>query len=303
MTSQPLDPVQDEYGLAVQMKRVMHWHARARRGLSVQTVHNLRKCIRRCRSLADGLMAVDPDPGWRKMKKTGKKLFKALGRLRDLHVMADWLKRLAPKKDAAAAKLRKALKKEESREKVKVRKAVTHFDRKKWRKWARILPDRAALGPDREQIFKVLALERYQEALASHRTALRQPSPEAWHQVRIDIKRFRYTVENFLPNLQKTLGPQMERVQDLLGEVHDLHVLWNALSETGRVFDKAEHQAWEELIEREQNARLEDYRKLTRGKDSLWTAWRRALPRGAEFRAARKAMEAARAAFQNTDQG
>jgi CHAD domain-containing protein len=265
MSSQPVDSNQVEYGLAAQMKLVLHWHARARRTLSIQNVHNLRKSIRRCRSLADGLMAVDPDPGWRKMKKAGKKLFKELGRLRDLQVLADGLKRLAPKKDAAAAILRKALKKEECREKEKVRKAVARFDRKKWRKWAKILPERAALGPEREQIFKVLALERYREALTSHRTAYRDPTPETWHQVRINVKRFRYTVENFLPELRKTLGPQLEKVQDLLGEVHDLHVLWIALTETGQVFDEAEHRAWEELIEREQNARLEEYRKLTRG--------------------------------------
>jgi len=303
MSSQPLASMQDEYGLAAQMKRVLIWHARAKRALSVRSVHDLRKSIRRCRSLADGLMAVDPDPRWRKMKKTGKNLFKALGRLRDLHIMADWLKRLAPREDAAAAKLRKALRKEEIREKKKVGKAVARFDRKKWRKWAKILPERAALGPERERIFKVLALDRYQEALASHRTALREPTPETWHQVRIDTKRFRYTVENFLPELRKTLGPQLEKVQDLLGDVHDLHVLWIALTETGRVFDEAEHRAWGEIIEREQEARLEEYRKLTRGKESLWTAWRNALPRGTELREARRAMKAARATFQNADQG
>ena len=47
--------------------------------------------LRRCRSLADGLMALDPDPEWKAMKKAGKGLFQRLGDLRDIHVMEEWV--------------------------------------------------------------------------------------------------------------------------------------------------------------------------------------------------------------------
>ena len=59
-------------------------------------VHDLRVSLRRCRSLADGLMALDPDPNWKAMKKAGKRLFQRLGALRDIHVMMEWVEKLAP---------------------------------------------------------------------------------------------------------------------------------------------------------------------------------------------------------------
>src|ERR1700722_13686579 len=60
-------------------------------------VHDLRVALRRCRSLADGLMALDPDPDWKAMKKAGKRLFQRLGALRDVQVMMEWVEKLHPK--------------------------------------------------------------------------------------------------------------------------------------------------------------------------------------------------------------
>jgi len=57
-------------------------------------VHDLRVALRRCRSLADGLMALDPDPEWKAMKKAGKRLFQRLGELRDIQVMEEWIEKL-----------------------------------------------------------------------------------------------------------------------------------------------------------------------------------------------------------------
>ena len=55
--------------------------------------------------------------------------------------------------------------------------------------------------------------------------ALRTEKPEPWHTLRIGVKRFRYTVESLLPELHESWGEDLKRVQDLLGEVHDLDVL------------------------------------------------------------------------------
>src|SRR4051794_33852613 len=57
-------------------------------------VHDLRVSIRRCRSLADGMIAMDPEPGWKAMKKAGKHLFQQLGALRDVQIMMEWIERL-----------------------------------------------------------------------------------------------------------------------------------------------------------------------------------------------------------------
>src|SRR5208337_4327091 len=56
----------------------------------------LRVALRRCRSLADGLIAIDPDPNWKAMKKAGKRLFQRLGDLRDVQIMMEWLEKLEP---------------------------------------------------------------------------------------------------------------------------------------------------------------------------------------------------------------
>lgn len=52
----------------------------------MDAVHDLRVAIRRCRSVAAAMEEVDPDPAWPVMRKTARKLFRALGALRDAQV-------------------------------------------------------------------------------------------------------------------------------------------------------------------------------------------------------------------------
>ena len=90
-------------GLRAWMERVLVECDRAAAGFDVDAVHDLRVALRRCRSLADGLMAIDPDSSWKDMKKAGRKLFQALGELRDMQVMAEWIEKLGDASDSAAA--------------------------------------------------------------------------------------------------------------------------------------------------------------------------------------------------------
>src|SRR5215469_17374218 len=80
-----------------------HWMLRVLRecdnvaaDFSADPVHDLRVSLRRCRSLADGMMAMDPDRNWKAMKKAGKKLFQSLGALRDVQIMMEWTEKLHP---------------------------------------------------------------------------------------------------------------------------------------------------------------------------------------------------------------
>src|SRR3974390_2074900 len=78
------------------MLRVLDECDRASAGFAADPVHDLRVSLRRCRSMADGMMAMDPDPSWKAMKKAGKRLFQSLGELRDVQIMMEWVERLEP---------------------------------------------------------------------------------------------------------------------------------------------------------------------------------------------------------------
>jgi CHAD domain-containing protein len=83
-------------GLRYWMLRVLEECEHVSADFSADPVHDLRVSLRRCRSLADGLMALDPDPNWKAMKKAGKRLFQRLGALRDIQVMMEWVEKLHP---------------------------------------------------------------------------------------------------------------------------------------------------------------------------------------------------------------
>jgi len=104
--------------------------------------------------------------------------------------------------------------------------------------------------------------------------------------LRIGLKRFRYTVENFLPQRHAEWGADLKRMQDLLGEVHDLDVLLETLPEAGPVLDDTAAARWRQAIERERTERLDAYRAAMGGRNSLWSVWRAALPEGERLEAA-----------------
>src|SRR5205807_4191098 len=97
-------------GLRYWMERVLAECDNAATGLQPDPVHDLRVALRRCRSLADGMIAMDPDRNWKAMKKAGKKLFESLGALRDLQIMMEWIETLefAPLHETPSSAPRKA---------------------------------------------------------------------------------------------------------------------------------------------------------------------------------------------------
>lgn len=264
------------------MERVLEECARAEQGFEADPVHDLRVSLRRCRSMADGLMAVDPDPSWKQMKRAGKQVFSSLGELRDVQVMKDWVKDLGPAGDAETNALLTLLDQREDEQKVHAAQALKEFDTKQWRKWARELPGRAARIRKGSLIFRHLALEKWAAAYELHRRAMRNRSQVALHQLRIGIKRFRYIVENFLPHEHLLWGKDLKELQDLLGEVHDLDVLWATATRVNAFSDAESRKLWRERIVGERQKRLHRYRELMLGSASLWRVWRARLPQGAD---------------------
>jgi exopolyphosphatase/guanosine-5'-triphosphate,3'-diphosphate pyrophosphatase len=255
-------------------------------GLDAKPVHDLRVAIRRCRSLADGLRTMDPDPSWKHMKKAGKTVFQALGDLRDIHVMHGWIEKLSTSDDGVAKKLLDHVHSHEAKYKQDALEVLRQFDRRQWRQWSRSLPRRAARVRPGSVVFKHLVLEKWTAAYDLHKRAVRSRSQIAWHELRIGIKRFRYTVENFLPREHAVWGSDLKELQDLLGDVHDLDVFWNMAVHIGVFPDPESRTRWRQKINEERSQRLNRYREKMVGKPSLWRRWREQLPSGPGMRAA-----------------
>ncbi len=284
-------------GLRAWMERVLVECDRAAAGFEADPVHDLRVALRRCRSLADGLIALDPDRSWKDMKKAGRKLFQALGELRDMQVMQEWIEKLSEANDSdpsapsasndpVAIKLLNHVHVREAVCKQLALKDLNQFDRKQWRQWARALPRRAARVRPGSVVYLHLALEKWTAAYDLHKHALRTRSQVALHQLRIGIKRFRYTVENFLPRQHAVWGDDLKELQDMLGEVHDLDVLWATAIEMQAFPDAESRSRWREKLNVERGKRIERYREKMVGRQSLWRVWRAELPAGPQLRAA-----------------
>jgi len=171
----------------------------------------------------------------------------------------------------------------EAEQKREARAALEAFDRKQWRHWSNSLPRRATRVRLGSAVFKHLALERWTTARQLHTVALRNRSQVSWHTLRIGIKRFRYIVENFLPVEHKAWSNDLKHLQDLLGEVHDLDVLWAAAQSQHVFADDGSRERWHERITQERTRRIDEYRQKTVGPDSLWNLWRAALPQGTQI--------------------
>src|ERR1051326_4897647 len=303
-------------GLGYWILRVLEECDQVSANFSADPVHDLRVALRRCRSMADGMIAMDPDREWKAMKKAGKQLFQRLGALRDVQIMMEWIDKLQfeeqslaqaalphaadmpqellepglpPPQPAGgnpsspATTLLNHLKAREVQHKREARAALEEFDRKQWRQWGKSLPARAARIRPGSVLFKHLALERWTAARELHRRAMRNRSQIALHTLRIGIKRFRYIVENFLPVEHKAWSNDLKHMQDLLGEVHDLDVLW-ATALACRIFpNESSRKNWHERIEQERSQRIAEYRSRTVGPGSLWDTWRAGMPQGKQI--------------------
>src|SRR5580700_7598479 len=249
------------------------------------TVHDLRVAIRRCRSLAAVMEEVDPNSAWPEMRKVARKLFRGLGKLRDTQVMEEWVKKLGPENDPLRALLLASLETEEKQSSDDALRVAAKFDEKKWTSLERRLRQRVRLVPVGGLAAECLALERFEEAKELHNRALRTEKPKPWHSLRIGLKRFRYALEGFLPDHYAAWSENLKRLQDLLGDIHDLDVLAGLLEETKASRTTESMEGWQEKIVHERHERIETYRQLTLGKTSLWHEWRHNLPRGPRLEA------------------
>jgi CHAD domain-containing protein len=272
-----------ERGIAYWMERVVVEREKVRKTFHADAVHDLRVALRRCRSLAEGFQNVDGDPSWGKMRKAGKAVFSALGELRDTQVLLEWIERLQSDCPPVADRLRSHCQQREEVLKTNASEVVDEFDTERWQQWAQKL-DKLVQGVENPaEVFQVLALERYEAAHKLHARALRNRSKTALHELRIGIKKLRYIVENFLPELEQAWGKDLRHIQDVLGEVHDLDVLWATARAIQAFESPQERQQWYAAVSRERTQRVQAYREKMVGRHSLWQEWRSGLPAGEEL--------------------
>src|SRR5579864_2090061 len=188
-------------------------------GFDNEAVHDLRVALRRCRSMADGFRAIDPHKDWKRMRRQATALFDTFGALRDCHVTTEWTQKLGQADDPVTLQLLKHLGEQEAELEQQAKSAADVFDRKQWQSWTRQLGQRARRLPLGSHVFQVLALEKLIAARRLEAPALKSGNAMAFHKLRIALKKFRYVVENFLPQLHHEWKTGLKSVQDLLGEI------------------------------------------------------------------------------------
>jgi CHAD domain-containing protein len=268
------EPSTKRIGLDIWMNRVLELADEVQNGWKSREVHDLRVALRRCRTMADALSEVNPDRGWRELKKVSRKLFHVLGALRDTQVEQEWLKKLSAPGDPVRKHMLKVLAGAQKEHRVKARRALGDFERKDWRKSVQRLRSKAQFFPLDSVVFQRLALTRLNEAAELYERARRGRSRIAWHRLRIGLKGFRYTLENFMPRRYQPWSDDLKHIQDLLGEVHDLDVLRAVIRRQRAKLAEADVLRWFERIEEARRARLEKFRSVIGSKGSLWLIWR-----------------------------
>jgi len=262
------------------MDQAVELASKVRPDWDAEQIHDLRVALRRSRTMAEALNEVNPAPGWKKIKKSSRELFHALGGLRDAQVKSSWIKKLARPGDPVRRHMLRLLSQQEGKHRKIASQSLDDFNSKDWRRWSRKLSAKARFFPLESVVYQRLALARLNEAIELYQQARRKRSSLAWHRLRIGIKHFRYIVENFLPQRYEVWAKDLKHMQDLLGDVHDLDVLRSEIRKQASALTPAGSTQWLARIRSERKARLGQFVAKASAKDSPWVVWRAGFPGG-----------------------
>jgi len=282
--AQPSVDTPEKTGLTFWLDRVLEQHAKLDGDWAPDSVHDVRVGLRRCILVADVMRDLDPGASWKPMRKAGRRLFRQLGTLRDTQVLTEWVQKLGSPDDASAVALLEQLKAHQEQNRVAAQKSAKEFDRKQWRSWSRELAGRYRhMAADKAACESVL-LEHWERVRDSYRRAQKSRSSVAYHRTRVELKKFRYAIQNFLPSMYPVWAPDLKYLQDLLGEIHDLDVLSQMIKKNSGLFDETARAVWAKKLQDERAPRLQQYRAKMAGKASLVWIWRAGLPADRELR-------------------
>lgn len=284
--------------LAYWMKRTLEELAELRSDASADAVHDFRVALRRCRSVAAAVAEIDPHPDWQEMRGCARKVFRSMGELRDAQIAYEWLDKLVPEPEPLKLLVLDSVKRAEGTALAKALHFAGRFDGERWAELAKILCSRLRKIPADGGAARCLALERLEEAHELHRRALRTESAAPWHELRIGLKRFRYTLELLVPSLHAKWIPSLKRVQDLLGDVHDLDMLVELAAESSGANGPGLEAILRQRVDAIRQEKLQAYRQQALGSTGIWQNWLACFPKrewpaysAARIRATRKAMD------------
>jgi CHAD domain-containing protein len=279
------------------LQRVLEKAEEVEKGFDPDAVHDLRVAVRHSRAVARSIEPLDNGAKWGKMGRAAKKLLDAVGDLRDAHVIKKTVARVGMKQSVSGESVIADMGQREKKAKRRARKTLQSFDRKRWRDWMHELPDRAARVRPDGLVAELLVLDQWNDAWARHQSAMKSRSRVEIHKLRIGIKRLRYAAESFLPERYRKWAKALQKLQDLLGDAHDMDVLRQELAELRPAPSKAERKQWASKIQEHRAPKLLEYRRL-KGK---WDAWRAELPQRERLDQARAEWLAVWAAFLDPD--
>ena len=207
----------------------------AQRG-DVRCIHHARVATRRLR---EALPLVASGARCRKLARTVQRLTRALGRVRELDVALmnlDELERAGDMPRSAIVRLRQVIGEERRRLHGEMRRLVGGTDLDKLTKRAvaaaRKAPHAVARGrvrdPERLAVARRRAARRAGTLRATIENAAGIYLPDRLHDVRIAVKKLRYTLElaRELSGSRAMAAIRMlKEAQDLLGRMHDLEIL------------------------------------------------------------------------------
>jgi CHAD domain-containing protein len=222
----------------------------ARRGGSVEAVHDLRVASRRLRAFGVTLGGVLGDELRARLEKDLARVTRGAGALRDLDVQVGLLEEhLATTPDELErAALEHLLEQLDGRRATVTAKAesrlrrldVSELSRRVRRATRTVLGQLSTVEAQRNYaraVFERLVAGANEQVPPEHATE----DPERLHRLRIDCKELRYALELFEPLLGTSFQPLHERattLQNLLGTYHDLTTLDDWVAESGAQLER-----------------------------------------------------------------
>ncbi len=242
-----------------------------------EALHDFRVAVRRLRSAQRTFAEELGEAGGKRSRRRWRDLARLTGPGRDAEAQEEWLARaqvaMTPAAAAAARAMRQSLAARRERERGEIDDAGRRFDRLA----ARLRDDLAVytirLDEPAESSFGAVAEERVRALAGQLSERLREIAgahdESGAHAARIAGKRLRYGLEVAAPGAKRSLA-RLKSLQDLLGELHDIHGLMRRVVRRARrqARDRAERLA--ALVIEQGTASDEFQRQSRRGGPPCW---------------------------------